>query len=895
MRVSDLEKYGLPSRVLNLWQARQGDVLLPVQARAVRQGLLGLRDGTGELQSLLVSAPTSAGKSFCAEMAALKVLTSRQRAVMLFPLKSLAEEKHALFEGTYGPLGLKCLLVTGDHPENDRPFAEGAYNIAVAIYEKFDLLLVNRLDVLRSIGLIVIDEIQTITEPGRGAILERLLVKILASRYRPSLLALSAALTDHAVVPLAAWLGAELVDETSRPRDLIRGIAAEGRLRYRSYNGGQDGTEKFGTESERADDRGCDLGLAGLLVDRIRSDDRSALVFLKSRADTVNFALCLAARSGWPPAEKALARLADEEVSSLVQALTQSLRHGVAFHNSDLSASQRRIVEQAFREGEVKAVCSTTTLALGVNLPADNVYLETVKYSSAVYGGPPELVPITRAEFDNMSGRAGRLGVGSDRPGRAVVLAESAFDQDVLWDNYIAPASVMAIDSAFESLPSEDWILHILATGLADSAAQLQQVLRQSLKAALEPSWQCPLAEPLSDLHDVGLVRTNGQGERILVTPVGMAVAKSGLAVSQSRRYLQILEHHRPESRIGWMALALTCSDWPIPPGLLSHYECANRLPLKELYRCFDHRVEEVALMLPENHRTEALSYRTTAGIKACLLLEQWCELESVARLEEQYHIHLGQIQALGQTVAHLLRAAAMLIRSGDAGSESPCLLDGYAFSVRFGLPPEMQEMYRRLGRVLNRSDFAAIKNRGLESLDELYDLPAEELQKMFVSAAKCSHIMELLAVVREEDDMQPATQIRNLTLVSQPRSIDIDGSYELDRYLVRIDGHSVHLTGKSFKYLVKLAWSRLTRDAGWIYKEDIEVGFNQARYLYRMKNEIAAGFSSSWPVIENNRLGYYRLKIDPDRIRINEESLRRHPDHEVRSMLEQRPAAAVN
>ena len=121
----------------------------------------------------------------------------------------------------------------------------------------------------------------------------------------------------------------------------------------------------------------------------------------------------------------------------------------------------------------------------------------------------------------------------------------------------------------------------------------------------------------------------------------------------------------------------------------------------------------------------------------------------------------------------------------------------------------------------------------------------------------------------------------------SQPHSIEIDGGYEHDRYLVRINGLAVRLTGKSFKYLTKLAWSRMHEDGGWIYKEDIEVGFNQARYLYRMKNEINSGFSSSWPIIENNRLGYYRLNIDPDKIRVNIGNMKNHPDFEVRSLFE--------
>lgn len=141
---------------------------------------------------------------------------------------------------------------------------------------------------------------------------------------------------------------------------------------------------------------------------------------------------------------------------------------------------------------------------------------------------------------------------------------------------------------------------------------------------------------------------------------------------------------------------------------------------------------------------------------------------------------------------------------------------------------------------------------------------------------------------------MQSAALHSRVEVAQQPRTVEIDGTYEADRFLVRIDGFPVRLTGKSFKYLTKLAWSRVNDATGWMYKEDIEVGFNQARYLYRMKNEITASFRSAWPVIENNRLGYYRLQIDPGKIRLNVDNLKVHPDYELRSLFESgaRPSA---
>ena len=75
-----------------------------------------------------------------------------------------------------------------------------------------------------------------------------------------------------------------------------------------------------------------------------------------------------------------------------------------------------------------------------------------------------------------------------------------------------------------------------------------------------------------------------------------------------------------------------------------------------------------------------------------------------------------------------------------------------------------------------------------------------------------------------------------------------------------------------------------MTRPDGWLYKDDIEAGLNQARYLYRMRGEIAAGSpGSEWPVYENNRLGYYRLALDPSALEVDFERLLNSADYEVR------------
>ncbi|MBN1211945.1 MAG: hypothetical protein JXA92_05155, partial [candidate division Zixibacteria bacterium] len=194
--------------------------------------------------------------------------------------------------------------------------------------------------------------------------------------------------------------------------------------------------------------------------------------------------------------------------------------------------------------------------------------------------------------------------------------------------------------------------------------------------------------------------------------------------------------------------------------------------------------------------------------------------------------------------------------------------------------------MQKRLGDILNRADFSRLQKAGIESLAGLCNRPLEERSKIIKSEAKLKSLNNKIDLLKEEVNMQLAVSENRPMVFSDPEIIEIDGSFDRERYLVRINGFPVRLTGKSFKYFTKLAWSRLNMDAGWIYKEDIEIGFNQARYLYRMKNEISASLNLDRPLIENNRLGYYRLNIEPGKIKINRDNLKKHPDYEIRQLV---------
>lgn len=94
--------------------------------------------------------------------------------------------------------------------------------------------------------------------------------------------------------------------------------------------------------------------------------------------------------------------------------LVRTIPYGIAYHNSDLSAEERELIEEAYRDHVINILFSTTTLAAGVNLPARRVILKDL------YTGARKL---DTKHYKQMIGRAGRAGL--DECGESITLIGS--------------------------------------------------------------------------------------------------------------------------------------------------------------------------------------------------------------------------------------------------------------------------------------------------------------------------------------------------------------------------------------------------------------------------------------------------------------------------------------
>lgn len=345
--------------------------LRPVQQLALEQARI-----LESRQHLIVCAPTNSGKSLLGYIILLDAVFQGRRAVLLEPLRALAQEKTdeltelltSLSQGVLEQVP-KVRISTGDYRLNGEfpsspPPSEG--EIIIATPERLDAILRNPANGawVSSIGSLVIDEAHLLGDPHRGPTLELLVASLLSTTSPPRIALLSATIgePDH----LREWLRpCQIVTSTART-PLIKEVWQL-------------------DESENPDDV-----LAKLLPEVLAEPSNAALIFVYRR----------------------------DAAEALSRRLSAELEVPVLSYHSGKSASERTRTRADFLSARCRCVVATTALAMGVNLPATHVFVRDTMFFGFGKLSSPELLQIL--------GRAGR----GDRAGRGVVLLQPRDDWD---------------------------------------------------------------------------------------------------------------------------------------------------------------------------------------------------------------------------------------------------------------------------------------------------------------------------------------------------------------------------------------------------------------------------------------------------------------------------------
>lgn len=380
--------------------------------------------------NLVVSLPTSAGKTRIAELSILRCLAGGRRVMFVTPLRALSAQTETTLQRTFSPLGKTISALYGSIGVSS--FDEDAIrgrDIVVATPEKLDFALRNDPSLLDDVGLLVFDEGHMIG-PGEREVryevqIQRLLRRPDADQRR--FICLSAILPDgDQLEDFSAWLSRDQPDgpikHDWRPTRLRFGEVTwnspTARLNLR-IGEERPFVPRFLTgaapplfvppkrlRTRLFPDNQQELGLATAW--RLVSDGQTVLIYCPERRSVEPFATVIVnlhSRGALPSlltvdqASLQTAIALGEEWLGPHSDILKCLRLGVALHHGALPTAYRKEVERLLRDGVLKVTISSPTLAQGLNLSATAV----VMHSLYRHG---EKIKVS--EFKNVIGRAGR-------------------------------------------------------------------------------------------------------------------------------------------------------------------------------------------------------------------------------------------------------------------------------------------------------------------------------------------------------------------------------------------------------------------------------------------------------------------------------------------------------
>jgi helicase len=352
-------------------------------------------------KNFIIASATNSGKTIMAEFFLFDVLVGKnKKAIYLCPLKSLASEKYSEWSNELHPFNKsKIRLMSGDEEKTT------IGNLIIATIESFCHKVRTESDCFPDVELIIVDEAHMLGMDDRGATLEFSL-SAFARKNNAKIVFLSGTLPN--VDQIADWITILNKKQTIILDSKYRAVPLN--IHYRRYdtsmNQGGNPLDMFDSIFK--------------ICEKYMSD--KILVFVHSKNLGKRFIKYIG--------EKGLE---------------------AKFHSADLAAGKRKALEQEFKEGSLRVLVATSTLAAGVNLPARRVIIAGVVRGNQL---------VDKSEIFQMVGRSGRKGI--DQQGDAYIFFPNnkitLIDQYKKVDNVVSKLFVLNNDLEYHKLAS-----HLLA------------------------------------------------------------------------------------------------------------------------------------------------------------------------------------------------------------------------------------------------------------------------------------------------------------------------------------------------------------------------------------------------------------------------------------------------
>ncbi len=402
--------------------------------------------------SVLVAAPTGAGKTVIAEYAVELALKRGERVIYTAPIKALSNQKFRDFRSRFGD---QVGIMTGDVTIN------GTAPALIMTTEIFRNALFAESGRFNDTKFLIFDEVHYINDLERGTVWEE---SIIFAPAGIQFVCLSATMPN--VGELAEWISevrgspVQVVREARRPVPLRHHVCCDGRivplnqleramrvcssrLKQRQH-GRRDSPARVSRQRRSA-------AANSTVIDILEAEDQLPCIFFCfSRAACETNAWNAGARELLTDEERLRVEMLYRDLCArydigedrLARELERLVTRGIAYHHAGMLPTIKEIVERLFSSGYIKLLFTTETFAVGINMPARTVAFESLRKFDGVSFGYME-----SREYHQMSGRAGRRGM--DKAGQVYVVVDGEED-DARGVGRVLTGEIERIQSRFE-------------------------------------------------------------------------------------------------------------------------------------------------------------------------------------------------------------------------------------------------------------------------------------------------------------------------------------------------------------------------------------------------------------------------------------------------------------
>lgn len=417
--------------------------------------------------------------------------------------------------------------------------------------------------------------------------------------------------------------------------------------------------------------------------------------------------------------------------------LSHCVKKGIAFHHAGLVEKQRELIEKEFREGKIKIICCTPTLAAGISTPAFRVIIKSLKRYSGQWG--MDWIPVL--EYMQMAGRAGRPEF--EKFGEAIVIAKNQNEKEEIYEKYICGQP----EEIYSKLAAEPvlrmYLLSLISSGIIRDDKTMDDFFTRTFWAQQFRDMnklESIMEKMLNLLDGWGFVKVAGKeeekkGDGFIVasnldqkgndenkketifrpTMIGKRISELYLDPLTARHILDCLNNWKKDKK-SFSLLQMICHTLEMRPLL--------RIKVREQDFIQEELVKNYDLLLKEEPSAFDLEYGDfMKSIKTALFFESWINEKDEDFLMERYDVRPGEIRAKIEIADWLLYASGELAKISLMNRELTDRelvreLAKLRIRIKYGVKEELLSLLKLKG--IGRVRARRLVNNGIKDLTDL-------------------------------------------------------------------------------------------------------------------------------------------------------------------------------